>query len=77
MTTKKKIKKAILRYFKALKEGEQFYGSAMADYCTKKAGSPHTFPATVLRYMREMKAAGELDFKCLLPAESLYEKIGS
>ena len=77
---RQKIRKAILRYFAALNPGQVFYGSALADYCLERAGCKNKYPDTVLRYMRELSdeldenGKPKLSYKCLLKADSLYQK---
>ena len=81
MKTKKsyrqKIRKAILKYFSALRKGQKFHGFELSDYCLRKAGCPNKYKATVLQYMNQMKNEDPplLNYECLHKEKSLYRKL--
>jgi len=72
-TKKTKIKEAILLYFE--KPEHEFYGHHLTSAVINRTGLRYVYPGTVLRYSREMRQAGQINFICLLKRDSLYKSV--
>ena len=72
-TKKSKIKEAILLYFE--KPEHEFYGHHLTSFVINRSGFRYTYDSTVMRYAREMRQAGEINFICLLKRDSLYKSV--
>jgi hypothetical protein len=75
LSERQKIMKYIQRYFAALKPGQEFHGSTLADYCLKRAGSERKYHATVIQYMSQLRRQGVIDYACLHREKSLFAKL--
>ena len=73
---KQKAIKAIKTYLSAIGKKQVFYGSILADYVKERIGNKNMYPDTVLRYLRELRSSGEVDYDVILKSESKYVKNG-
>ena len=74
-STRQKAIKYIHNYLGAIRKGETFYGLILADYVKERLGKRDMYPATILRYMRTLKADGEVNFEVESKRESKYIKL--
>ena len=65
---KEQIKNRIRRYLRVI--DDTFYGDVLAEYVREKYDRKDD---TILRYLREMKADGELDYEVLNQTDSKYK----
>jgi hypothetical protein len=71
MKSKKKvIQKAIAYYFKT--HNNRFYGHFLFNFVVEYTGMM-VYPDTVLRYMREMREEGLINYETISRKKSLYE----
>ena len=73
-TMKKKIKRAILRYLGAIRKKENFYGVVLIEYVWDVVRTD-CYGDTILRYMRELRSDGEINYKVIDPNKSIYVKL--
>ncbi len=77
ISKKKRIKNLILLYFRMHKGGfpYSFRGWEITAFCNKhkQQGEFKTYPDTVLRYMRELRDAGKINYETINRKKSLYE----
>ena len=77
-TEKSDKQKAIMnikRYLSVFRKGDSFYGLSLAGYVRERIGRPQMFESTVLRYMRELRESGEINYKVKNRRESEYIKL--
>ena len=72
---KDKLKDAIIDFFEALKDDEEFNGSVLAEYCMDRVGVKRKYPTTVLKYMNQLKKDYKLNYVCLSRSKSKYKKL--
>ena len=60
---KQKIKAAIRKYLNAIKPGTNFFGITLIRYCIERINRKDVFGDTVLRYLREMRSDGIIDYE--------------
>ena len=72
-TKKTKIKEAISLFFQ--KPEHEFYGHHLTSFVINRTGYRYLYPDTAMRYAREMKQAGEINFICISKMHSLYRSV--
>ena len=65
----------IKNYLSVFEKNETFYGLILARYVREKIGRKDMFPDTVLRYMRDLRSKGELNYEVVNKKESEYIKL--
>ena len=60
---KQKIKAAIRKYLNAIQPGTNFFGITLIRYCIERINRKDVFGDTVLRYLREMRNDGIIDYE--------------
>jgi len=74
-TDRQKAIQHIKHYLSVFEKNETFYGLILSRYVKEKIGRKDMNPDTVLRYMRELRAKGELSYKFVNKKESTYIKL--
>ena len=72
---RQKAMKHIKTYLDVFKKGDIFYGIVLAKYVREKIGHKEMFPDTVLRYLRDMRSSGKLNYEVTNKRESTYIKL--
>jgi PII-like signaling protein len=73
MSQRQEIIKELLKVYPTL--ATEFHGSSLIRYIKNRIGNHAIYGDSILRYMRELKAEGKINFKCLNKEKSLYLKI--
>jgi len=74
MTKKQQILKEITEYcFNAYRFQSAIYGHALTTSINMIPGLKHTFSDTILRYLRQLKQSGKIDYICRDRKKSIYE----
>lgn len=74
-TNKQKAIKHIKRYLDVFKKGDHFHGLILSRYVREKIGKDDMFPDTVLRYLREMRSNGIVNYEVQSKSKSEYIKL--
>ena len=72
---RQKAIKYIRLYLGVFKKGDHFHGLQMARYVKEKMGKRDVFPDTVLRYLRQLRSSGEINYRVENRKESEYIKL--
>ena len=73
LSNKKEIKKAIQSFWIPFSPGDQFRSEEILKSVQHQLGIQYIYPDTVLRYARELREEGKINYECIHKRERIIK----
>ena len=72
---KKRIIVALEQFFEPMRPGDQIQSEETVKAVKRALGIKYIYPDTVLRYLRELRKQGKVNYRCLSKSKRVFEVI--